>query len=213
MRPCSFALALLAVALTSLALAAPAAAVVPTQWIAKMYTEALGRVPDQTGWQNSVDNFNTNGCSASTLQNHGAPFYKSSEFNGLGYDNPAKLLALYRGVLNREPDPGFTSNLNALNTGTLTWPQMVDQFFTSSVRHHFRISFDIGIVRSRNPRLRRRTGDPNAQMEDNPLPSEGWQLQGLGTASGPARRFRLLGPRRQRRERRADVDRPRNVAR
>ena len=134
MRPRS--LALLAAALTTLTLAsgaAPASAVVPTQWIAKMYTEALGRIPDQSGWQNSVANFNANGCTATTLQNHGAPFYNSSEYNALGYDNAAKLLTLYRGVLNREPDPsGFNANLGALNGGTVTWAQMVDQFFTSS---------------------------------------------------------------------------------
>jgi len=118
--------------LASLALAAPAAAVVPTQWIAKMYSESLGRIPDPSGWSNSVAYFNSAGCTAATLKNHGAPFYSSTEYNALGYDNAARLLTLYRGVLNREPDPGgFSSNLGALNGGTVTWAQMVDQFFTS----------------------------------------------------------------------------------
>jgi hypothetical protein len=130
MKPHPLAL-LLTAALTLPALAAPASAVVPTQWIAKMYTEALGRIPDQTGWQNSVDNFTTNGCTATTLKNHGEPFYTSSEFNALGYDNPAKLLALYRGVLNREPDPsGLSYNLGLFST--MTWAQIVDSFFTST---------------------------------------------------------------------------------
>ena len=115
-----------------LAAAVPAQAVVPTQWIAKMYTEALGRIPDQSGWQNGVNNFNSAGCTAATLKSHGRAFYLSTEYSGLGYDNTAKLLTLYRGVLNREPDPsGFNSNLNALNAGT-AWSTMVDQFFASS---------------------------------------------------------------------------------
>src|SRR5436305_159554 len=111
--------------------AMPARAVVPTQWIAKMYTEALGRIPDQTGWEDSVNNFNSAGCTAATLKSQGRPFWLSTEYTNLGYDNAARLLSLYRGVLNREPDPtGFTSNLNALNAGT-AWSSIVDQFFGS----------------------------------------------------------------------------------
>jgi hypothetical protein len=111
--------------------ALPARAVIPTQWIAKMYTEALGRIPDQSGWQNSSNNFSAGSCTAATLKSHGRAFYLSTEYTNLGYDNAARLLTLYRGVLNREPDPsGFNSNLNALNAGT-AWSTMVDQFFDS----------------------------------------------------------------------------------
>lgn len=110
---------------------AMAAGVIPTQWIAKIYTEGLGRIPDQTGWQNQVAYFQSNGCSAAPLQHQGEQIYLSSEFSGLNYDNPAKLLALYRGALNREPDAsGFSANLKALNNGE-AWSAMVDQFFTS----------------------------------------------------------------------------------
>jgi hypothetical protein len=38
------------------ALSVPAQAAVPHQFIAKMYTEALGRAPDQTGWQGGAPN-------------------------------------------------------------------------------------------------------------------------------------------------------------
>lgn len=111
---------------------AAAAGVVPTQWIAKVYTEGLGRLPDQTAWQNMVAYFQTNGCSAATLQAKGEPIYNSAEFNGLGYDNASRLLSLYRGSLNREPDSsGFNANLSALNQGQ-AWSSMVTQFFTSS---------------------------------------------------------------------------------
>lgn len=111
---------------------AAAASVIPTQFIAKIYTEGLGRLPDQTAWQNEVAYFQSNGCSASTLSHQGEAIYNSSEFSGFNYDNAAKLLTLYRGALNREPDTsGFNFNLNALNNGT-TWSAMVTQFFTSS---------------------------------------------------------------------------------
>jgi Domain of unknown function (DUF4214) len=111
---------------------AGAANVVPAQWIAKAYTEGLGRAPDPTGWANMIAFFQSNGCSASTLAQKGEQIYTSSEFNGLAYDNAARLLALYRGALNREPDSsGYNFYLNRLNSGT-SWTTVVDDIFTSS---------------------------------------------------------------------------------
>ncbi len=111
---------------------AGAAGVGPAQWIAKVYTEGLGRAPDPTAWANMLAFFQSSGCSAASLAQKGEPIYTSAEFNGLGYDNAARLLALYRGALNREPDSsGFSFYLNLLNTGT-TWTTVVDDFFTSS---------------------------------------------------------------------------------
>jgi hypothetical protein len=123
----------LAFALSPLApLPAAATGLVPAQWIAKVYSEGLGRAPDQTAWANMVAYFQANGCSATSLSHQGQPIYDSTEFSNLGYGNAAKLLSLYRGALDREPDSsGFNSNLNALNGGT-SWSSMVNQFFTSS---------------------------------------------------------------------------------
>jgi hypothetical protein len=114
--------------------AAPAcgAPTIPAQWIAKIYTEALGRAPDQGGWKSMVAYFQGHGCGATGLAAQGEPVYDSAEFGGLGYDDAARLLTLYRGVLNREPDQaGFSANLGALSGGT-AWPAMVHQFFTSA---------------------------------------------------------------------------------
>ncbi len=109
-----------------------ARAAVPGQFIAKMYTEALGRGPDPSGWQNRVDSFTSSGCSQAKLKEHGHAFYTSAEYEGLGYDNTEKLLTLYRGVLNREPDAnGFTYWLNLLNQGN-AFSTLVDVFFDSS---------------------------------------------------------------------------------
>lgn len=111
---------------------ADAATVVPGQWIAKIYSEGLGRAPDSGAWANMVAFFTSSGCSAATLAQKGEPIYTSSEFTGLGYDNAARLLALFRGALDREPDSsGFNFYLNLLNTGT-SWATVVDDLFTSS---------------------------------------------------------------------------------
>jgi hypothetical protein len=77
---------------------------VPGQFIAKIYTEALGRVPDPEGWQQAVSWFEANGCRAATLNAWARKVYLSGEYLSRGYDPPAELLTLYRGALNREPD-------------------------------------------------------------------------------------------------------------
>jgi hypothetical protein len=128
----SLAVPLLLAAQAGLAQPASAAAVIPGQWIAKIYSEGLGRAPDQGAWSNMVAFFSANGCSASTLAQKGEPIYTSAEFAGLSYDNAARLLALYRGALDREPDTsGYNYYLNLLNTGT-SWASVVGDFFTSS---------------------------------------------------------------------------------
>lgn len=105
---------------------------VPSQWIAKIYSEGLGRAPDPGAWANMVAYFTANGCSASTLAQQGEPIYLSSEFSHLGYGNAARLLALYRGALDREPDTsGYNHYLGLLRSGT-SWKTIVDDFFTSS---------------------------------------------------------------------------------
>ena len=111
---------------------ATAANVVPAQWIAKIYSEGLGRAPDQAAWANMIAFFQSSGCSATTLAEKGEPIYLSSEFSGLNYGNAAKLLALYRGALDREPDSsGYNHYLGLLNSGT-SWTSVVDDLFTSS---------------------------------------------------------------------------------
>jgi len=111
---------------------ASAATVVPAQWIAKIYSEGLGRAPDQGAWSSMVAFFQSDGCSATTLAEKGEPIYLSGEFSGLGYDNAARLLALFRGAVDREPDSsGYNYYLNLLNTGT-SWTQVVNDIFTSS---------------------------------------------------------------------------------
>lgn len=107
----------------------PAAAVptaVPTQLIAKAYTEVLGRLPSTTDWQSAVAAFDTSGCSAATVRAFVRNAFLSAEYDSRAYDNAARLLTLYRGGLNREPDPdGYSYYLGLLNGGT-PWSTVVD---------------------------------------------------------------------------------------
>jgi hypothetical protein len=107
--------------------------VIPTQFLAKMYSEGLGRAPDQKkGWSAYSDYFKGNGCSATQLSHAGEQVYNSVEFKGDYSDNEAKLLALYRGALSRDPDPsGFNAYLARLNSGT-PWSSVVTEVFTSA---------------------------------------------------------------------------------
>jgi hypothetical protein len=107
-------------------------AAVPGQYIAKMYTETLGRAPDPTAWNTASGYFETNGCGPTTLRNWGAPFFSSAEFKTLEYDNAATALLLYRAIFNREPDPrGYSHYLALLDSGTRL-NTIVSLFYSSS---------------------------------------------------------------------------------
>ncbi len=133
-----------------------ALAAVPAQFIAKQFTEALGRIPNPAEWQAWVNYFGTNGCSIATLKT-ARTLYLSREYlsgvrepvvpNGLplpphrraehaddsrlALDNAAKVLTLYRGLLNREPDAdGYRNLLAGLNDGE-SWAKFVDSFINS----------------------------------------------------------------------------------
>lgn len=96
----------------------PALADVPAQFMAKLYTEALGRAPDSGGWAAKIDYFNRYGCTSTTVKDQVKAALTSPEFNNLGYNNAAKVLLLYRTALDREPDAnGFNLYLGQLNAG------------------------------------------------------------------------------------------------
>jgi hypothetical protein len=100
--------------------------VVPTQLIAKTHTEVLGRLPSPAEWQNAVAAFEASGCSAATVRAFVRNAFLSAEYAGRGYGNAASLLTLYRGALNREPDPdGYAYHLGLLDGGT-SWTAVVD---------------------------------------------------------------------------------------
>jgi hypothetical protein len=117
---------------------------VPYQFLAKMYSEALGRAPDQGGWQSWVNYFQQNPSSPASLRHVGEAFYNQAGEFGNDYgrdgtaDNAARLLALYRGALNREPDAGGLSyHLQRLSGGQDTWEATVDNFFNTDANSEF----------------------------------------------------------------------------
>ena len=104
---------------------------VPGQYISKLYTEALGRLPYQTEWKAASEVFTERGCSSQTLAEVGQQVYTSADFAKLGYDNVARLSTLYRGVWNREADvAGLSQFRDELDHGG-SWSTTVARFFVS----------------------------------------------------------------------------------
>ncbi len=108
-----------------------ASAAVPTQFIAKIYSEALGRAPDPQGWTSALEYFQSNGCNQQLLTQWGSTVFASSEFSALGYDDAATALVLFRSILNREPDSAtYQAQLGALQSGS-SLASVVSELFAS----------------------------------------------------------------------------------
>jgi hypothetical protein len=104
---------------------------VPGQFIAKIYTEGLGRLPTQQEWSAAVEEFSSDGCSPQTLADIGTRVYASADYARLGHDNTSRLVTLYRGVWNSEPDPAEMADWqSALDHGE-SWSTVVARFFVS----------------------------------------------------------------------------------
>jgi hypothetical protein len=74
------------------------------QYIAKLYSEGLGRVPDQAGWAMNRDYVKASRCSAKSLQAIAIGVLSSEEAQSLGYSPEEKVLTYYRSLLSRDPD-------------------------------------------------------------------------------------------------------------
>jgi len=103
---------------------------VPGQFIAKIYTEALGRLPTQAEWMAASHAFAEVGCNPQTLADIGQRVYTSADYARLGYDNTSRLITLYRGVWNSEPDLGLGQWREALDHGE-AWSTVVARFFVN----------------------------------------------------------------------------------
>lgn len=117
----------------------------PYQFIAKLYTEALGRITDESTWNSyatTLKSKSTDDLVKSYLSDLAKGTYKSSEFrndyddttsSGLGWE--ARVLAAYRGILNREPDASIFNSegyVTKLKNGTYTWSNVVDYLCNST---------------------------------------------------------------------------------
>lgn len=104
----------------------------PAQFVAKLYSEALGRIADPAGWSWHLRELQTHGCTPERVRATVRSIYTSAEFTELPYDSESRVLALYRGALNREPDQaGLEHHAATLRSGTVTWQQVVEKFVDS----------------------------------------------------------------------------------
>src|ERR1035437_8775989 len=104
----------------------PSVNLVPFQYIAKAYTELLGRAPAAAEWARAVQSFETEGCTTAGLIQLGDTIVASSEYR---HDYPSNdagsiALTLYRFVLNREPNEAEYVAMRNQLTGTPTSPQL-----------------------------------------------------------------------------------------
>jgi hypothetical protein len=103
----------------------------PAQYVTKLYTEGLGRAPDQATWRALIDYYNAAGCNVAALTAHGQGLLTSPEFESLGYDQDERILAIFRSVMNREISPPEQAAWrNWLNQGN-RFPAMLNVLYGS----------------------------------------------------------------------------------
>jgi hypothetical protein len=113
----------------------PSVNLVPFQYIAKAYTELLGRAPAPSEWARAVQSFENGGCTTAVLIQLGDTIVESSEYR---HDYPRSdvgsiALTLYRFVLNREPNEAEYVTMRNQLTGTPTTPQLTPTDTATSV--------------------------------------------------------------------------------
>ena len=84
----------------------------PSQFIAKIYSEALGRAPQSKEWQRWTDHFAKSQCQRTDLEAVLAEIFSAPEYTEKNYETNEMLLTLYRTILSREPEKeGFSFHL------------------------------------------------------------------------------------------------------
>lgn len=101
------------------------------RFISKLYTEALGRIPDQSGYQGFATFADNNACKPSTMSTMAISVLDSQEFNSLFPTNNERVFKLYRATLHRDSTAQeFDAALSKLSTGT-TWRSLVTSVLSS----------------------------------------------------------------------------------
>lgn len=90
----------------------PAVHASTSQFVARLYTEALGRAPDEGAWAANVANLPQSGAACNNIDfaSLANSVYSSQEYQNLGYTSREKVLTLYRGIVNREPESADAVN-------------------------------------------------------------------------------------------------------
>lgn len=108
----------------------PIDAAIPTQYIAKLHTEMLGRLPEPEEWNSAVSYYRQAGCNRESLKAHGIRILASVEMASHGYDNDSLTLLMYRGILNSEPlRSDYDAYVKRLNSG-VSLTEIATRFYT-----------------------------------------------------------------------------------
>ncbi|MEW6196971.1 MAG: hypothetical protein AB1521_17630 [Bacteroidota bacterium] len=135
----------------------------PYQFIAKIYTEAMGVIPPPDAWNYNQNAMNNAADLKQWMKNTGIYFFTDAVYFLPNYPisthKASRLLALFRGALNREPTLAeFNSYLSQITNET-SWNSLVSQFFNSSECNAL---LDIAIARANQ-------GKPNYGWGNNPV--------------------------------------------
>lgn len=102
------------------------------QFSSKLFTEGLGRLPDQGAWGGTVSFWASNSCNLANLQYIARNLLTSAEFLSTSPTAQEKVFRLYRAVLHRDANVNeLTYGINLLNSGSV-WAAAVDNTLNSS---------------------------------------------------------------------------------
>lgn len=104
----------------------------PSDFIASLYREGLGRAPEEAGHVAWLDFVTRGGCNAGRLAELIEGILESDEFNGLNLDPAAKVDRLYKAALSREAEPEGRANAEAFLAGGGSWKTLVHSTATSA---------------------------------------------------------------------------------
>lgn len=103
-----------------------------SQFVTKLYTEGLGRIPDQGGWQSAMNYWNANTCNLNTLQGQARIYLESQEFLTSSPTNQERAFRLYRSTLHRDGSVAeLSGTITQLNNGT-PWPTVLTGVLNSA---------------------------------------------------------------------------------
>lgn len=108
-----------------------ALAAIPSAFVTRLYTEALGRAPDAPGWKSLLASKAGMTCTLAMAQDFGRNFYSSSEYLMIPYDSTERVIMLYRGLLGRDPDPSGLANYVSFLANGGSFSALVEAFVTS----------------------------------------------------------------------------------
>lgn len=102
------------------------------QFHAKLYSEALGRIPDQSGWSGAMSYYQNQACNTAALKGQGISVLTSAEFTNLVTSNNERIFKLHRAALHRDPTAAEFSNLQSLLGSGATWSSVVQSVFNGT---------------------------------------------------------------------------------